>query len=139
MRENAREESLDAVDYAPKIDAHDPVPIVISREFHRPSESYARVVAQHVNLTEDALGLAGRARHRLAVGDVEFYGVNRVAAVERSHRLVQMVAPDVGDHHLNALADENLRHTRADAAGPASDKCDFVFHVFHLSHPKNVP
>src|SRR5262245_21897145 len=105
MRENAREESLDAVDHAPEIDAHDPVPIVISRELNRPSDSYACVVAQHVNLTEDAVSLEGRARHRLAVGNVEFYDVDRAGAVERSHRLIQMVAPDVGDHHLHALAD----------------------------------
>src|SRR5262245_57865661 len=133
MRQNAREESLDPVDHAPEIDAHDPVPIVVSREFHRPSDSYARVVAQHVNLTEDALGLEGRARHRLAVGDVEFYGVNRAAAVERSHRLLQLVAPDVGYHHLHAFVGEHLRHSEADAAGPAGDECNFAFHFFHWS------
>src|SRR5262249_21748351 len=88
MREDAREKSLDAIDHAPDIDAHNPVPIVVSRNLHRPSESYARVVAQHVNLTEDALGLASRARQRLAVGVVDFDGVSRAAAVERSHRLI---------------------------------------------------
>src|SRR5262245_43073684 len=44
-----------------------------------------------------------------------------------------MVAPDVGDHYLHALADEHPRHSQADSAGPAGDECDFVFHVFHFS------
>src|SRR5262245_37897566 len=118
MRDNAREESLDAVDHSSEIDAHDPVPIIVSRELHRPSEPYARVVAQHVNLSEDALGLDGRARHRLAVGDVEFYGVNRAATVEQCHRLIQMVAPDVCDHNFHAFANEDPGHSQADAAGP---------------------
>src|SRR5262249_7243702 len=142
MREDAGQESLDAVYHAPEIDVHNPVPMVVCRELQRPSEPYASVVAQHVNLAEDALGLAGRARHRPAIGDVEFYGVNRAGAVERSYRLIKMVAPDVGDHHIHALADEHLRHTQANAAGPASDKRNFVFHVFHIFFPNgkwNLP
>ena len=43
-----------------------------------------------------------------------------------------MILPDVGDHHLHAVAQEHPRHAEADAAGAAGDERDLAFDFVHI-------
>ncbi len=86
VREHPRKERLDPVDDAAEQDAQAPVPVVVPRERDRPEDAHAGVVAEHVHVAEDALGLVGRPRESFAVGDVQLdrvHGLARRSPLER--------------------------------------------------------
>ncbi len=107
VRLDPRHEGDDAVDDAAEVDAEHPVPVLVRRVGDVVEEVDAGVVAEDVHVPEDALGLVGGTRERLAVGDVQLDRVH--VAAELGRRRLEVVGADVGDRHRmpaarNALA-----------------------------------
>src|SRR6185312_4251657 len=129
-----RTANFDAVHHAAEIDTDDPVPVFVFGLFHRRVAAAAGIVADDMNLAEDALDLVGGARHRFAVGDVEPDEVIRqVRALEGRGGLIEMVLAHVRHHHFHAGLEEGARHAETDARCAAGDKSGLAVDVFHCS------
>src|SRR5215468_1884468 len=128
------DEGPDAVDNPAKIDAEQPVPIVIRAFIHRREKIDAGVVADYVNFAVHPFYLVRRAIEGLAIGHVQPDRM-RVPArfIEISHRAIEMILPDVGDNYLHAGVIKHLCQTETDAASASGDKSDFSSYVFHIA------
>ncbi len=71
MALHARHEGAHAVDDAAEIDAHHPIPVLEGAFVHRREQVDAGIVADDVDMPEDALRLIGGASHRVAVSHVD--------------------------------------------------------------------
>ena len=89
----------------------------------------AGVVAEDVDVSEDALGLVCRAGECLAVGHVELDRMH--VATELSRRRLEVVGPYVGDRDAHACRDESLRHAEPDATAASGDEGDSALDVPH--------
>ena len=76
VRLDARHETLDAIDHAVDVDAHDPVPVLVGRLVHRAEDADAGVVADEVDFAEHAQRLVRCPVHGLAIGDIQLDGVH---------------------------------------------------------------
>ena len=119
----------DAVDDTAEVDAEHPVPVLVRGVGDVVEEVDAGVVAEDVDVPEDALGLVGGACERLAIGHVELDRVH--VTVELRRRGLEVVGPYVGDRHAHARRDEGLGHPEADSAPASGDEGDLAFHVPH--------
>ncbi len=120
-------EGFDAVDDAAQIDAHHPVPVLVLGLVDGRVAADPGIVADDVDLAEDALGLVGGAGEGLAVGHVELDEmVRQVGALQHRRRLVEMVLADIRHHHFHAVLEKHPRHAEADARGAPGDKGGFA-------------
>src|SRR5215510_2118307 len=127
-----RDEGPDAVDNPAKIDAENPVPIIIRAFIHRREKIDAGVVTDYVNFAEHPFHLVRRAVKRLTIGHVQPDRMRASARlIEITHRAIKMILPDVGDDYLHAGVMKHLGQTETDAAPAASDEGYFPFYVFH--------
>src|SRR5262245_59999612 len=127
-----RDEGPDAVDNPAKIDAENPVPIIIRAFIHRREKIDSGVVADDVNFAEHPFHLVRRAVERLTIGHVQPDRMRASARlIEISHRAIKMILPDVGDDYLHAGVMKHLGHTETNAAPAAGDEGYFSMYIFH--------
>ena len=126
-----------AVDDAAEEDPEPPVPVVVPGGRDRPEKAHAGVVAEHVDVAEDALCLVGRARQGFAVGDVELDRVDALLQSTFAEALQggrDVVGPEVGDHDVHARVHERLGHAEADTARAPGDERGPSRDLLHASY-----
>ena len=102
VRLDPRHERHDAVDDTAEVDTEHPVPVLVGGVGDVVEEVDAGVVAEDVDVAEDALGLVRGAGERLAIGHVELDRVD--VAVELRRRRLEVVGPYVGDRDPHPAA-----------------------------------
>ena len=131
MRDHAFGENLYAVHHAAEIDTEDAVPIVEIRVIDGAAATDAGIVAEHVDLAEDALGLVRRTLNIGAVADINLDEMDRVGALELLTHFIEMGLIDVGDDDLHAGFQKGPRHAVTDAARATGDESDLSFELLH--------
>ena len=134
--EHSRDERLDSVDRAAEQHAEAPIPVVVPSERDRPEDAHAGVVAEDVDVAEDALRLVGRTREPVPVGDVELDRVHAVACaavLEALQGSLDVVLAEVRDHDVHPCGYERRRHAEPDPARPTRDERGLALDLFHAS------
>jgi hypothetical protein len=130
--QHARYERAHAVDHAPEIHTHHPLPVgqrvLVDGADHRD----AGVVADHVGSAERGVGLAGEPLDVLGAGDIDSQGQHGGRLdPHRGRGGVEGSRLDVGHDDLHALGGEPLGERQPDPARGARDDCDPVSESLH--------
>ena len=119
----------DAVDDAAEIDAEHPVPVLVRRVCDVVEEVDAGVVAEDMDVPENALGLVRGTSERFAIGHVELDRMYVTA--DLPHRGLEVIGSYVGDRDAHACRGEGLGHSEPDPAPAPGDEGDPAFDVPH--------
>ena len=132
--EHAGDERAQPVNHAPEIDAQHPVP-VIERELPDPGPlDHASVVAQYVNRAMGIESGRGQVVDGVDIRDIGHHtGRVMPGGAKLSHRRVQRIRFDVGQHHLHLSPGEPVGHRQAETARRAGDHRHPTLQVLHIS------
>ncbi len=128
-----RDDQLGAVDHPAEVDGHGLVPAVELRVVGGPAAVHAGVVAEHVDPAEDGQRLLHRRLEVAAFSHIGAYEGDRVVALERGLRLLDVLHVPVGDHDFHPFGKEGADHAKADPVGAAGDEGHLSRQILHDS------
>ena len=124
LRDQPRQERLDAVDGTPQIDVDDEAPIVVAGLGDRARVGDARVVEHHVHVVEHPERLIGEVHDVVELADVADHAVHVDPVVAQvCDRIVQRGLVDVRQHQAGTAARELFGGGETDSARSAGDDC----------------
>jgi hypothetical protein len=138
VRADSGQERLESIDDSPEIYRQPEVPVLVGDSLERTLNPNARIVNQHMEFAEHALGLFGGGRHRGAVGNVEpdcMHALEMAALAETGQCLVDVVLTQVGEYDLHSGCDERPGDAEPDATRSACDERRFSLDKLHTTAP----
>ena len=140
LRDHAGNERSVAVNDAPEVHAHDPLPNADRDEVRVGGFGNASVVAQHVHAAELGEGEIGALVDRCTICDIGDLA-DHAGAVSRhfGDGIVELRGLDVAQYDIHALASETVGKRSAHAAGGAGDDGGLVGEILHSSDRTRRP
>ncbi|KWV48482.1 hypothetical protein AS156_18590 [Bradyrhizobium macuxiense] len=128
VRFDARKKSNRSIDDTTQVDIEHEIPIRMGGLIHWDCAGHPGVVAEHVDIAEDALSLIGRALDCIPVCDIQSNQMEIfVRAIESSRRSVEMLLANVRDDDLHAMSEEGACHPKSDATCSSGDESNLIF------------
>ena len=128
---DARQHGDDAVDGAPQIDTHHPVPVGVRGENGRADDRNARIVAEQMDLAEARFRRIRGAREFGPVGHVQLERKDTSGRAELRRGSLQMVVADVSDDDIHASAQQRFGDAEADATRAAGHERGLAGQILH--------